>query len=389
MAKFFCGIDISKDSFHAALIDDRGQPLWSRAFSLSLPGFQALLDLLPTSALLIGMESTGIYGLNLFSFLRNRGFDIRLLNPLLIANFAKLSLRQTKTDKRDALTIAQFLRQNAETLPPSADTDESLRALSREREALSRQITAAKNEIKRLLHILFPEILSLINPFTVSALRLLETFPSKDALGQASPLALRKAWAAASGRGRKPSLALSRLLDAARTSVGVSSPAYESILRSKIRVLQLLNEQLEAITQQLVQECRARTPQAMTLLNSINGLGDVTTAHFLAEIQAREFATPKKLIAFAGLDPIIRESGQWKGRGRISKRGNKSLRRVLFLMSVSVIRNNLIFRDVYDRKRNEGKVYRQAVLAVSHKLLRVIYALLQHQVPFNPLYQSL
>jgi transposase len=388
MHKVFCGIDISKDSFHAALIDDRGQPCWSRSFFLSLPGFQALLDLLPTSPLLIGMESTGIYGLNLLSFLRNQGFDIRLLNPLLIANFAKLSLRQTKTDKRDAFTIAQFLRHNAERLPPSPDTDESLRALSREREALSRQITAAKNEIKRLLHILFPEILSLINPFTVSALTLLETFPSKDALGQALPSALGKAWAA-SGRGRKPSLALSRLIDAARTSVGVSSPAYESILRSKIRVLQLLEEELKAITQRLVQECRARTPQAMTLLNSINGLGDVTTAHFLAEIQARDFATPKKLIAFAGLDPIIRESGQWKGRGRISKRGNKSLRRVLFLMSVSVIRNNPIFRDLYDRKRSEGKVYRQAVLAVSHKLLRVIYALLQHQVPFNPAYQSL
>ena len=127
----------------------------------------------------------------------------------------------------------------------------------------------------------------------------------------------------------------------------------------------------------------------MGLLNSIDGLGDVTAAHFLAETHERYFANAKKLIGFAGVDPIIRESGQWKGRGRISKRGNRSLRRVLFLMSVAVIRVNPVFKEVYDRKRREGKAYRQAVLAVSHKLLRVIHAMLQRQIPFNPALQSL
>ena len=133
---------------------------------------------------------------------------------------------------------------------------------------------------------------------------------------QASLSALQNAWAA-SGRGRKPSPSLSRLSAAARASVGLSSPAYESILRSKIRILQLLNQELDTITQLLVQECRKRTPQAMTLLNSIDGLGQVTTAHFLAETQARDFTPPKKLIAFAGLDPTIRESGTLQSRASI------------------------------------------------------------------------
>ena len=388
MLKCFCGIDISKDSFHAALIDDLGQRCWSRSFPMTWPGFQDLINRLPPMGLLIGMESTGIYGLNLLFFLRERAFDVRLLNPLLIVRFAKLSLRQTKTDKRDAHTIAEFLRQHAAHLTPPPVIDESLRTLARERETLSRQTTAAKNEIKQLLHILFPELLGLINPFTGSSLSLLAAFPSKDTLGQAPLPALRKAWMTA-GRGRKPDQPLAQLIAAARSSVGLSSPTYEAILQSKIRVLQLLDRELAAITQQLIQACRQQLPQAMAVLESIAGLGEVTAAHFLAETHAREFATPQKLIAYAGLDPIIRESGQWKGSGRISKRGNKSLRRVLFLISVSVIRFNPIFREAYERKRSEGKAYRQAVLAVSHKLLRVIHALLRHHELFNPAYKSI
>ena len=152
MHKRFCGIDVSKDSFHAALIDDQGQPLWSRAFSMSRPGFQALLDLLDPSSLLIGIESTGIYSLNLLSFLQAHGLEVILLNPLLIANFAKLSLRKSKTDKRDATTIAEFLRHDKKHLFIAQNADESLRALSRERESLTKEITAVKNEIKQILY---------------------------------------------------------------------------------------------------------------------------------------------------------------------------------------------------------------------------------------------
>jgi transposase len=385
MHTHFCGIDISKDGFHAALIDALGRPIWSRGFPMSLPGFRDLLAAVQPSMTLLGLESTGVYGLNLFSFLHDQGCDVRILNPLLIANYARLSLRQTKTDKRDALTIAEFLKQSASTLPQSPPAHDGLRALARERESLSSQIVAAKNEIKRLLHVLFPESLKLLNPFAASSLKLFVAFPSKDAIAQAPPEALRKIWSG--GHGRKPTLTLSRLLDASRSSVGIASPAYESILQSKIRVFLLLNQELELVTDRLIQGCRDQASQEMSLLASINGLGDVTTAHFVAETHGRTFSKVKKLIAFSGLDPIIKESGQWKGKGKISKRGSRSLRRLLFLMSTLVIRNNPVFRELYDRKRGEGKRYRQAVLAVAHKLLRVIHSMLRYRRPFNPIYQ--
>jgi len=393
MSNYFCGIDISKDSFHAALIDDQGQLLWSRSFPMSSEGFRdVFIALCPqgssVTSLRLGMESSGSYYLNLFSFLQSHHLDVRLLNPLLVSNFSKLSLRKTKTDKRDAATIAEFLRVNAQNLPPACDSTDEFRALAREREALSGQSIALKNEIKRLLGILFPEILRLLNPFTVSALRLFSAFPSKDAVLKASPRAILKVLSS-NRRGRKLSISPKLLIETAQTSVGLSSPAFETILQSKIRVLERLQEELEDMSRQLVQLCRDQIPDSLRILNSIRGLNDITSAHFLAETYKRSFSTPQKLIAYAGLDPTIYESGQWKGRGHISKRGNKSLRRILFIMAVCVIRVNPIFQEVYMKKRTEGKRYKQAVLVVVHKLLRVIHALLRHQVPFNPVPQSL
>jgi transposase len=389
----FCGIDIAKDSFHAALIDEQGQVLWSRSFPMSSDGFADFLRAvrLPGSSLRslrLGMESSGSYYLNLFSFLQTQGLDVRLLNPLPVSNFAKLSLRKTKTDKRDATTIAEFLRANPQALPQPHPADDELRALARARENISRQIVSLKNEIKRYLTLVFPEILRFLNPFTASSLRLLAAFPSKDAFLQASPQTLRQLLAG-SGRGRKPSLALQNLIEAARTSVGLASPNFEAILRSKIRILTFLQKELKEMSELLLQRCRDQVPLPLKILNSIPGLNMITVSHFLAETHGRSFSTPQKLIAYAGLDPAVYESGQWKGRGHISKRGNKSLRRVLFLMAVGVIRVNPIFQQVYTKKRAEGKRYKQAVLVVAHKLLRVIHALLRRQIPFSPAYQSL
>lgn len=383
MSNGFCGIDIAKDSFHAARIDHQGQLLWSRVFPMSAEGFDRFLEGLLPEAPFLGMESTGSYYLPLFVFLRERSLEVRLINPLLIANFAKLSLRKTKTDKRDASTIAQFLRANASSLAPSGAAIEELRILSRQREALLRQIAATKTEIKRLLTVLFPEVLRLMNPFTTTSLRLLSAFPSKDSVQKASLQTLSRL-VSGQGRGRRISLDPAVLLEAARTSVGVSSPASEWVLQSKVRLLKHLQEEEAAVTHHLVDDCQAQAAEDLALLNSIPGLSDVSSAHFLAETHGRSFASPRQLIAFAGVDPGVDQSGQHKGRGRISKRGNRSLRRVLYLMGVAVSRVNPMFRALYDRKRAQGKPYVQAILAVVHKLIRVIYAMLRHRTTFVP-----
>ncbi|MCI4446152.1 MAG: IS110 family transposase [Candidatus Aminicenantes bacterium] len=386
MVNLFCGIDISKDSFHATLINENQKILSSLAFPMSSPGFLSFLQSLlhhcqNTQNLIIGMESSGSYYLNLFSFLTSHNLNCLLLNPLLISNFSKLSLRKTKTDRKDSLLIAEFLRVNAPNLPKPEASSVDLRPLARERERISQHIAALKNEIKRVLYLLFPELLGLINPFTSSSLRLLQNFPSRKAFSTTTPSQIRRFFSLPQ-RGRKNSASPEKLISAAKKSVGLDSPFYEQILKTKIIILITLQEELKKITTLLVEASKKKASGQMEILKSIKGINDITSSHFLAEIDNKEFSSPKKMIAFAGVDPSIHESGQFKGKSRISKRGNKSLRRVLYLMATSVIKVNPIFREYFQRKKAQGKRFKEAVMAVIHKLIRVIYTLLARQSHF-------
>ncbi|MCD6516768.1 MAG: IS110 family transposase [Candidatus Aminicenantes bacterium] len=392
MFRFFCGVDISKSSFHATLLNHQGESLFSLSFPMSSDGFQNFISSFSSHCpnrdnLLIGMESSSSYHLNLLSFLHAQNFNCTLINPILIFNFAKLSLRKTKTDKRDSSTIAEFLKDKSHTLTQQKSPLLQLRALARERERISSDITALKNEIKRLLNILFPEILPLINPFTASSLNLLLAFPSKDAILNATAHQIQKVFSPK--KGRKPSASPHMLISAAECSIGLSSPIYENILKTKITLLITLQDQLKKTAKLLIQSCQQKAPTQMNILKSITGISDVTASHFLAEIENKHFSSYKKLIAYAGVDPSVYESGQSKIRGGISKRGNKCLRRVLYIMALSVIKRNHVFTEYFLKKRSEGKPFRMAMLAVIHKLIRTIHALLTKQIPFNPCHNSL
>ena len=106
------------------------------------------------------MESTACYHINLYSFLSAKGIETVIINPLLIANFAKLSLRKTKTDKKDARTIAQFILAHKDSVTQLAVSQDlqDIRDMARERESLCHQISAAKVEIRRVLQTTFPGV---------------------------------------------------------------------------------------------------------------------------------------------------------------------------------------------------------------------------------------
>ena len=96
------------------------------------------------------------------------------------------------------------------------------------------------------------------------------------------------------------------------------------------------------------------------------------------------FEHDRKLIAASGLDPTTYESGKYKGQSKISKRGNRHLRRVIWLMTTKVIINNPVFRAYYFKRRKEGLIYKKAVLATAHKLIRVMFSMLANQKCFEP-----
>ena len=149
--KIFVGIDISKEKFDASCIGGDGERLFRMSTSMSRVGFDELLMKVssvagPKESVLIGMESTACYHINLFSFLTSQGFTVIIINPLLISNFMKLQLRKTKTDKKDASVIAQFLLLNRDSFCQtlvSSDFSE-LRELSRQRESLVDQMSSTK-----------------------------------------------------------------------------------------------------------------------------------------------------------------------------------------------------------------------------------------------------
>lgn len=142
----FLGIDVSKDKFDAYCIDIAGEKHFYLSCPMDREGFEKLVSRLgtvpiPQENLLIGMESTACYHMSLFSFLLAGGYTAVIINPLLISNFVKMQLRKTKTDKKDALVIAQFLLMHRDIL---AQTNISphvsdLRDLSRQRESVDCQ----------------------------------------------------------------------------------------------------------------------------------------------------------------------------------------------------------------------------------------------------------
>jgi len=199
MYTLYVGVDVSKDSFSARGLDNNGETCFSLTAEMNYKGFSELLNALSScsqspSSVIVGMESTGCYHINLFSFLAEQDICTVVINPLLISNFAKLSLRKTKTDKKDALTIATFVLLNKDSIVEVSISQDyrDLRDMARERESLNKFIASTKNDMKRILQYTFPELESMCNVFSQTLLCFLAEFPSARVIKVAKRKAIEK-----------------------------------------------------------------------------------------------------------------------------------------------------------------------------------------------------
>src|SRR5512137_80058 len=284
----YVGIDVSKEKFDACGIGDEGKKLFSLSFPMNREGFDKLvlqLTARSTASLLLGMESTASYHIALFSYLTAKGYRVAIINPLLIANFAKLSLRKTKTDKKDAMTIARVLMEHHEEVShlSLSQDQQDLRDLSRERESLCHLMAATKVEIKRVLRATFPELESIGNLYTRVMLRFLQRYPSARLAKAAKPRDIAKVLKGPYV-GNKLTFCAEEILRAAQSSVAVVSPAKEVILQGKISTLLHLEGRLEEVTKLLTDLCKATRIQDLEILTSIKGVSTKTAAPFLAEM---------------------------------------------------------------------------------------------------------
>ena len=162
------------------------------------------------------------------------------------------------------------------------------------------------------------------------------------------------------------------------------SPAKEIILRGKIGTLLHLQERLAEVTKLLTNLCRSTKVEDLEILRSIKGVGPNTAAPFLAEIgEMKNYTSYKKIIAYAGLDPSVHQSGKFIGMSKLSKRGNRHLRRAIYLMTASVVSQNTFFKAYFLKRKREGLAPQKAIFATAHKLIRVIFAMLSQRTYFN------
>jgi len=387
LSKVFVGVDISKDFSTAQGVDKNRKKLFYLRFAMNAVGFSELLKAMikfteHITEITVAMESTGCYHINLFSFLSSEGVACVVVNPLLITNFARLSLRKTKTDKKDAKTIAQFLLANEKSLSAiafSQDTQD-IKDLWRERESMTVLISGMKNDIKRLLQGTFPELEKLCSPYGETMLHFLQRFPSARLVRAAKQRDIEKALICPDEKRKRVIVSAEDIIAAAKSSVASSGAAKELILSEKISTLLYLQKKNERITEVLIETCESLMIEELDIIRSIDGVNDITGSTFLAEIgDINNFTSYKHLIAFAGLDPSIHQSGQYVGRSTISKRGNRHLRRIIFLMTLCAVRSKNAFREYFLRRKQEGLPPKKAILATAHKLIRVIFAMLSNK----------
>ncbi len=390
----FVGIDVAKDKFNYAVIDNSMHILREGQFSMNAEGFTDFLVVVkgyPHSV--FALESTGSYHVNLLAFLTANDKKVALINPVLIKKFMQtLTLRKTKTDKIDAVVIAKFIFKNIEHVNRFVpDSTDDITALARARESVTKQLARIKTQLKQHLAVVFPELTANCNVFTDFILNVLEVFPTPQSVVNSPDNKVKAVFdRLMTGRGRRPALSYQRFIKIAKTSIGFSSDNYALIVRHDVRMIKFLDKQLEEITETFIDEIRKNREDELEIIKSIKGISDVTSAHFLAEIKdVKRFENKRKLAAYAGIDPSVRQSGYMYANGRISRRGSKSLRRCLYLMASGLVRCNEYFRAYYLKKKKEGMPHRKAMIALCNKLVRVLFALLKKHEKFNPRFHYL
>ncbi len=390
MYKYFLGIDISKDSFDFCFTDETEKVLLKDHYLMDIKHFTTLANYLApfsNDEILIVMEATGIYHLNLLSFFLEQGLNVAVVNPLFIHAFTKsMTIRKTKTDSKDAHIISIFAKRNNSTIKLSSSSDlETIKPIVREKDKLTAQISAIKTDIKSIVNQLFPEMLKNTNIFTKSSLNLLLQAPSKRIIRNLKEKKIAKLFSSDNTTGTKPKITASEILSLAKNSIGINNPSLEKILVSKIHQMSFIQTQIDEYNEIIEKFVDEHHKNDIDTLTSISGVGKATASSFIAELGSiSNFATHKQLTAFIGTDPTIYQSGTSVNvKGSISKRGNSHLRRSIWHMARAATVWNETLKAYYDKKRSEGKTFKQSVIAVANKLIRIIFSMLKNNTKFD------
>ena len=384
------GIDVAKNKHDCLIINSHGEIL-ANSFTIpnSLEGYQILYDKIRSYSkndpqIKIGLEATGHFSNNISEFLLNKNFPIFIINPLHTNLYRKSqSFRKTKTDKLDTHTICLMLQtQKLTPYAPVSYHSQELKSLTRYRSRLVDECSKLKVSFSRLMTIIFPELEPIVKNIQVNSVyHLMKKYPSTEAISRSHLTVLTNLLIANSkGHYRKEKALIIR--DAAKNSIGTCTPMQSLELIQTIDRILLIRSQVAVIEEKI----EIMMKQLDSPMTTIPGISTQTAAVIYAEIgDFSKFTSPEKILAFAGMEPSIYQSGEYSSaHGRMVKRGSKYLRHILFLAAENVSHWDPSFAAYLSKKRSEGKHYNVAISHVVRKLLRTIYAMEEKHQAYQP-----
>lgn len=391
------GVDIAKFKHVARAQDFRGiefgKPCY---FENTKDGFSTFLNWIfqnmqdqEMEKVIVGMEPTGHYWLNLAHNLKENGIKFVAVNPLHVKKSKELDDNSpTKNDVKDAKVIAQLVKDGryAEPTIPQGVYAE-LRVAKKIRDFLTDDLQTVQGQIHNWIDRYFPEFLTVFKKWEgKAALQFLKLYVLPHELLKFSDqellIHLRKAVTRSVGLSK-----IQELKQAARKSIGLRQGADMAKLElktliDKYELIQLKFEELDSKIDGLIDQI----PGVHQML-AIKGVGRDTVAGFFAEVgDLNEYSHPRQIIKLAGLSLKENTSGKHKGKTTITKRGRKKLRALLFRVCMILVAKNSAFKALhtYYTQRSDNPLKKmQSLIALCNKLIRIFFAIGKKQFEFS------
>lgn len=384
----YVGIDIAKTNHYASIVDYSTGKVIESPFLVTnnKQGFELLFSKIKNfdkDKVLIGLESTAHYGNNLIFYFHEKQFKLGIINPIQTATLRKTRIRKVKNDKVDSMLICEALSLGYYNLLSDYDIQLlEIKSLCRFHKDLKDKASEAKIQLKTYVDQLFPELNAFFknNLDIKTAHELLKLYQSPQDISNVNLTKLSNLLIKNS-RGKYNKSRAIELKDLAANSVGINNYALSIQIKMTIELIELLESQINDIEKQVSNFIK----KSDNVIISIPGIGDMTAAIIISEIgDINRFNNPGQVLAFAGLDPSVKQSGTFNASStRMSKRGSSLLRYALILAANNVQLNTKTFNDYYNTKRLQGKLHYNALGHCAGKLVRTIFYMLKHNVNFN------
>ena len=380
---YYVGVDIAKYEHVATIIDSKTGELIvdSLHFDNSLKGFKELLSYLSKlnkKDVLVGFESTAHYHQALFNYLTSNYYKCYLINPLMISRFRSISLRDSKNDNIDSRAISSFLLLEHKNLINEEFEINELKELCLQRSFLMENSTKLKIKLVSYLDRVFPELCKTIPSgtlYTQGVYAILKECPTAKAVSETRIDHLVNIAKKASLGRYKESMVI-KIKQAAKSSIGFDSEALALKVKQSIETLESYKKQIDEINSSITNhELVINSP-----LHQIKGINSIEIGYIMsAIISINRFDSPNKLVAYAGLDPKVRQSGTWQAsKTRMSKRGNVLLRYALIWTANNIRKYPSKMKDYYELKRSQNKSHYNALGHCANKLIRYIFWILNN-----------